>query len=152
MTIRKSLAALELSIVSQVIFSPSLLVLPLIFPRIVSLIVFFFSFLSSSLSFYYILSHFLSRCLSFIFSHSLSLYHILSPSPPLQMKTAVVTVLVALAAIVCANEREERILAYYSTTSITHLTTTTITGLQTCLSVSSTSCTGRRKRALAAPL
>ncbi|XP_027208682.1 uncharacterized protein [Penaeus vannamei] len=68
------------------------------------------------------------------------------------MKTAVVTVLVALAAIVCANEREERILAYYSTTSITHLTTTTITGLQTCLSVSSTSCTGRRKRALAAPL
>lgn len=152
MTIRKSLAALELFIVSQVIFSPSLLVLPLIFPRIVSLIVFFFlSLVVLSLSI--IFSHTFFLAVSLLYSLILSLSIIFSLLlPPLQMKTAVVTVLVALAAIVCANEREERILAYYSTTSITHLTTTTITGLQTCLSVSSTSCTGRRKRALAAPL
>ncbi|XP_042887743.1 uncharacterized protein LOC122263399 [Penaeus japonicus] len=68
------------------------------------------------------------------------------------MKAAVVAVILALVACAYANEREERIFAYYSTSSITHLTTTTVTGLETCLSVSSAACTGRRKRGLSSKL
>ncbi|XP_071525302.1 uncharacterized protein [Panulirus ornatus] len=45
------------------------------------------------------------------------------------------------------NRREERIFAFYTTTSITRLATTTITALSTCLSVlTGTACTGRKKK------
>ncbi|XP_042867494.1 uncharacterized protein LOC122250211 [Penaeus japonicus] len=54
--------------------------------------------------------------------------------------------LLALSAASADSEREERIFAYYSTTSVTSLATVTITGLSTCLSTATTACLGRRKR------
>ncbi|XP_047490633.1 uncharacterized protein LOC125040160 [Penaeus chinensis] len=47
-----------------------------------------------------------------------------------------------------SDEREARIFAYYSTTSVTSLTTVTITGLSTCVSTTTAACLGRRKRAV----
>ncbi|XP_066979533.1 uncharacterized protein [Macrobrachium rosenbergii] len=45
------------------------------------------------------------------------------------------------------SDKEARIFAFYSTTSQTRLTTTTITGLYTCLStVTTPACLGRKKR------
>ncbi|XP_064086750.1 uncharacterized protein LOC135201622 [Macrobrachium nipponense] len=45
------------------------------------------------------------------------------------------------------SNRDARIFAFYSTTSQTRLTTTTITGLYTCLSTTTTpACLGRKKR------
>ncbi|XP_071525254.1 uncharacterized protein [Panulirus ornatus] len=45
--------------------------------------------------------------------------------------------------------REERVFAFYTTTSVKRLSTTTITALSTCLSITNPApaCTGRRKRA-----
>ncbi|XP_071525540.1 uncharacterized protein [Panulirus ornatus] len=46
--------------------------------------------------------------------------------------------------------REERIFAFFTTTSVKRLATTTITALSTCLSIANTvpACTGRRKKSL----
>ncbi|XP_027217675.2 uncharacterized protein [Penaeus vannamei] len=58
------------------------------------------------------------------------------------------TLLGLSASFASASEaREERIFAYYSTTSVTSLTTVTITALSTCLSTATTACLGRKKRA-----
>ncbi|XP_068242834.1 uncharacterized protein [Palaemon carinicauda] len=66
------------------------------------------------------------------------------------MKAIIPLLLVGLLSFGSANEdgeRDQRIFAFYSTTSQTRLTTTTITGLYTCLSTIATpTCLGRKKR------
>ncbi|XP_068242833.1 uncharacterized protein [Palaemon carinicauda] len=47
------------------------------------------------------------------------------------------------------EDREERLFAFHSTTSITKLTTVTVTGLSTCLSTKTGNCLGRKRRAFA---
>ncbi|XP_042867495.1 uncharacterized protein LOC122250212 [Penaeus japonicus] len=45
-----------------------------------------------------------------------------------------------------ADDRDERHLLYFSTTSITKISTVTISDISTCLSTATSSCNGRRKR------
>ncbi|XP_037802726.1 uncharacterized protein LOC119597266 [Penaeus monodon] len=67
------------------------------------------------------------------------------------MKVAALLLTVCLAAGCRADEadlREERLVAYFSTTSSTTLTTVTITDISTCLSTKTGNCNGRRKKRL----
>lgn len=52
--------------------------------------------------------------------------------------------------VVDDQRRQERIFAFYTTTSVKRLATTTITAISTCLSIlaAAPACTGRKKRSL----
>ncbi|XP_063599671.1 uncharacterized protein LOC134775984 [Penaeus indicus] len=68
------------------------------------------------------------------------------------MKVAALLLTLCLAAGCRADEadlREKRLVAYYSTTSSTAVTTVTITDISTCLSTKTGNCNGRRKKRLA---